>query len=211
MRVKICGLSTAETVKAAVDYGADYFGFVFFEASPRNVTPETAAQLAAFIPVGKVKTGLFVNPSIEYLRDVLEVVPLDMIQLHGKESPEFAAQVKEEFGLPVMKALGVAEKADLAKLLDYQGAADQFLLDAKPNPNAKLPGGNGLAFDWELMRGVRINVPWMLAGGLDPQNVRAAISATGAQQVDVSSGVEAASGVKDIQKIEAFIKAAKGI
>lgn len=207
MRAKICGLSTRASLDAAVAAGAAYLGFVFFEKSPRNVSIEQARELALAVPDGLCKVALTVNASDAELDAILAEVPIDMLQLHGKESPARVAEVKARYGLPVMKAVGVADADDLPALNDYAKVADQLLVDAKPPKNAALPGGNGLAFDWRLIAGRRWAVPWMLAGGLTPENVAQAMQMTGAQQVDVSSGVESAPGVKDNAKIAAFCAA----
>ncbi|WP_299748366.1 phosphoribosylanthranilate isomerase [uncultured Boseongicola sp.] len=207
-RTKICGLSTPETAAAAVEAGAAFVGFVFFDKSPRNVSVEQAMALALAIPPGVVKVALTVNASDALLTKLTESVALDMLQLHGNESLERVADVQARFRLPVMKALGVADESDLLAVEAYAAVADQILIDAKPPKNSVLPGGNGLAFDWRLMAGRRFACPWMLAGGLTPENVAEAISLTGARQVDVSSGVESSPGVKDIAAISAFIEAA---
>lgn len=204
-RVKICGLRRAAHVAAAVEAGAGYLGFVFFPKSPRNVSVEEAAALAAEVPPGVAKVALVVNPEDALLDRIIAHVPIDMIQLHGSETPERVAEVKARTGLPVMKAVGLAGPEDLPNLATYARVADQILVDAKPPKGADLPGGNGLAFDWRLLQGRRWAVPWMLAGGLTPENVALAIQMTGAPQVDVSSGVESAPGEKDAGKIAAFI------
>ncbi len=208
IRVKICGLREAAHVEAAVRAGAAYVGFVFFPKSPRAVTLAEAARLAAIVPPGVAKVALTVDADDATLDALLAEVPVDMLQLHGHESPDRVAAVKARFGLPVMKAVGVAEEADLAALDDFGRVADQILVDAKPAPGADLPGGNGLAFDWRLIAGRRWPVPWMLAGGLTAENVGEAIRLTGVRQVDVSSGVESAPGFKDPVKIEDFLEAA---
>lgn len=210
MQIKICGLSTPESVKAAIDAGASYIGFVFFPKSPRNVTYAQAAELAKQVPESVVKVALTVNADDPSLHEMLETVPIDLLQLHGSEPPARITEVKARFGLPVMKAVGVADQSDLAALDDYAAVADQLLVDAKPPKDGALPGGNGLAFDWRLIAGREWPVPMMLAGGLTPDNVAEAARLTGAQMVDVSSGVESAPGVKDLDKIAAFVKAAKG-
>ncbi|MDG1999182.1 MAG: phosphoribosylanthranilate isomerase [Amylibacter sp.] len=207
MRTKICGLSTDAEVLAAVDAGAAYVGFVFFEKSPRNVSIAQARELALRVADGVCKVALVVNPSNAELDAILAEVPVDMLQLHGSESPKRVIEVKSRYGLPVMKAVGVANADDLGKLNNYASVADQILVDAKPSPNADLPGGNGLSFDWQLISGRRWAVPWMLAGGLTPENVTEAVKITGAQQLDVSSSVESAPGVKDVAKISAFLAA----
>lgn len=206
-RVKICGLKTPETVAAAVEAGAQYVGFVFFPKSPRNVDVDTARALALDVPVGVAKVALVVNPSDDDLARITGEVPLDMIQLHGAESLERVAEVRERFGLPVMKAVGVCEPRDLQALDAYGMVADQLLVDAKPPKDGALPGGNGLSFDWRLISKRGWNAPWMLAGGLTPENVVQAVQMTGAKQVDLSSGVESAPGVKDPAKIRAFMHA----
>ena len=207
--VKICGLTTPEHVTAAVEAGATYVGFVFFPPSPRCVSPENAAELAALVPAGVCKVALTVNATDTDLEDILRAAPIDMLQLHGSETPERVEQVKSRFGLPVMKAVGVADATDLPKIDTYNRAADQLLIDAKPPKNATLPGGNGLTFDWRLIAGRRWPIPWMLAGGLTPDNVAQAKRLTGATQLDVSSGVESAPGVKDPALVRAFIQAAQ--
>ncbi|MFD0978974.1 phosphoribosylanthranilate isomerase [Tropicimonas aquimaris] len=209
IRVKICGLTRPQDVQAVAKAGAAYAGFVFFAKSPRHLDIETARALALEAPVGLAKVALTVNASDAELDPIVETVPLDMLQLHGAESPERVAELRARYGLPVMKAIGVATEADLPALVDYGRVADQLLVDAKPPTGAELPGGNGLAFDWRLIAGRRWPVPWMLAGGLTPENVSEAIRLTGARQVDVSSGVESAPGVKDAPRIGAFIDAAQ--
>lgn len=207
-RVKICGLSTPETVAAAVAAGAAYLGFVFFAKSPRNVSLDTACALAAEVPPGVAKVALVVNPDDALLDEIAARMPVDMIQLHGKESPARVGEIRARLGLPVMKAVGIASTDDLAALDAYEAVADQILVDAKPPKDAALPGGMGVPFDWQLLTGRHFQRPWVLAGGLTPKNVGLAIRLTGARQVDVSSGVESAPGVKDVALIRAFIKAA---
>lgn len=207
--VKICGLKTPEAVAAAVQGGAGFVGFVFFAGSPRNVAPEDAAALATYVPDGVVRTGLFVDPDDRLLADVLRTVPLDLIQLHGRETPKRCRAIRARFGLPVMKALGIAAAADVDGARAYEGECDRLLFDAKPVPGAGRPGGNARAFDWSLMAGTAWPVPWLLAGGLTAENVAEAVAASGAPGVDVSSGVEDAPGVKNVARIEAFLKAAR--
>ncbi len=206
-RVKICGLTEARHVAAAVDAGAAYVGFVFFARSPRNLAPEAARALAVEVPPGVAKVALTVDATDTELEAILDAVPVDMLQLHGHETPERVAEVRARFGLPVMKALGIADAADLAAIDAHAAVADQLLIDAKPPRGAALPGGNGLAFDWRLIAGRRWSLPWMLAGGLAPETVAEAVRLTGARQVDVSSGVETAPGVKDTDLIRAFLAA----
>ncbi len=209
--VKICGLTTVEQIQAAATAGAQYVGFVFFPKSPRHLDVPKAAELAGQVSLGIAKVALTVNATDAELDRILASVPLDMLQLHGKESPARVSEVKERYGLPVMKAIGVADQADLAQIDVYSQVADQLLIDAKPPKEAVLPGGNGLSFDWRLLAGRKYwQCPWMLAGGLTPDNVAEAVLMTGAQQVDVSSGVESAPGIKDAEKIRAFVSAVSG-
>lgn len=207
-QVKICGLRRPDHIEAAAQAGARYVGLVFFPKSPRAVSVEEAALLTQHIPMGVAAVGLFVNPDDALLDQVLGRVPLDIIQLHGGESPDRVAQVKALTGLPVMKAVGLSGPEDLPALTDYGLVADMLLVDAKPPKGADLPGGNGLSFDWRLLVGRKWLRPWMLAGGLTPQNVAEAIRQTGAPAVDVSSGVETEPGIKDEGLIRAFVAAA---
>ncbi|PRD36259.1 UNVERIFIED_CONTAM: trpF [Trichonephila clavipes] len=209
IRVKICGLRTVADVDAVAASGAAYAGFVFFAKSPRHLDLATARELALAAPPGLAKVALTVNADDAALDAIIEAVPLDLLQLHGSESPDRVAEVRARYGLPVMKAVGVADEGDLAAIFDYSTVADQLLIDAKPPKNAALPGGNGLAFDWRLVAQRRWLRPWMLAGGLTPENVAEAIRLTNARQVDVSSGVESAPGVKDHARIAAFVQAAQ--
>ncbi|KAB7613368.1 phosphoribosylanthranilate isomerase [Amylibacter sp. SFDW26] len=208
--VKICGLKTPETLQAAVDAGARYIGFNFFPKSPRYVTVEQAKELAEQIPMGVCKVALVVDATDDTLDAITASVPVDMLQLHGHETPERVLEIKERYGLPVMKVVGVATADDLERIDTYSRVADQILVDAKAPKNAVLPGGNGLPFDWTLIAQRRWAVPWMLAGGLTPENVAEAVKMTGAPQVDVASGVESAPGIKDVIKIAAFVAAAQG-
>lgn len=207
--VKICGLSTVAAVDAAVAAGADMLGFNFFPKSPRYVEPETVRSLAGRVPDRIIGVGLFVEPDDALLASVLEAAPLDMIQLHGHETPERAAEVRKRFGLPVMKVLAIQTRDDLARADDYAGAADRLLLDAKPPKGADRPGGNARVFDWTILPDWTAPLPWMLAGGLTPDNVADAIRVSGTGAVDVASGVESAPGVKDCDAIRAFVTAAK--
>jgi phosphoribosylanthranilate isomerase len=209
VRVKICGLRTPADVTAVARAGAAYAGFVFFAKSPRNVTLPEARLAALAAPPGLAKVALTVDADDAMLDAIVETVPLDMLQLHGHESPDRVAAVRARYGLPVMKAIGLAEEGDLPAIFEFSTVADQILIDAKPPRGAELPGGNGLAFDWRLLAGRRWLRPWMLAGGLTPQNVAEAVRLTGARQVDVSSGAESAPGVKDAARIAAFVAAAR--
>ena len=208
LHVKFCGLRSTQDIAAAAAAGARYVGFVFFEKSPRHVTIEQAAELAVEVPMGLCKVALTVNADDAFLDALTAAVPLDMLQLHGHETPERVAEVKARYGLPVMKAVGVADADDLPQIDVYMAVADQILIDAKPPKDADLPGGNGLAFDWQLLAGRTWRSPWMLAGGLTPDNVAEAIRRTQAAQVDVSSGVESAPGVKDGTRIRALVRSA---
>ena len=209
LSVKICGISTVDDVRACAGAGANYMGLVFFEKSPRNITIPAARDLALAAPVGLAKVALVVNPSDAELDAITGTVPLDMIQLHGRETPERVAEVKARYGLPVMKAVGIADANDLPKLESYFGVADQILVDAKPPKGGELPGGNGLSFDWRLIAGRRWPCPWMLAGGLTPENVAEAVKMTGTKQVDVSSGVEDAPGQKNAELIQKFVQSSR--
>ena len=207
--VKICGLATVDDVRACADADANYMGLVFFEKSPRNITIPAARELALAAPLGLAKVALVVNPSDAELDAITATVPLDMLQLHGRETPERVAEVKARYGLPVMKAVGIADGDDLPKLESYFGVADQILVDAKPPKGGELPGGNGLSFDWRLIAGRRWPCPWMLAGGLTPENVAEAVKMTGAKQVDVSSGVEDAPGQKNAELTQKFVQSSR--
>lgn len=207
--VKICGVNDAAGFDAAVAAGADMLGFVFVAASPRAVSPGAAAALSARHPGGPLRVGLFVDAGDAEIEAVLAALPLDVLQAHGEESPARCAALRTRFGLPVMKAIGVAAAADLRALADYAPVVDRFLLDAKPAPGAALPGGNASPFDWSLLRGAAVPRPWLLAGGLTPDNVAEAVRIGGAPGVDVSSGVERSRGVKDPARIAAFVSAAR--
>ena len=211
MLVKICGIKDTAALEAARQAGADMVGFVFFPPSPRAVTTNQAGELARSYATGPKRVGLFVDPDDAMLAAILAEVPLDILQLHGEESPARAGEIRARFGKPVMKALGIGSKADLVRLPDYADKVDYFLLDARPPPGSVLPGGNAQAFDWALMKNEKPPRPWLLAGGLTPANVAEAIAASGAPGVDVSSGVERARGVKDPAAIAAFMAAAKSV
>lgn len=211
--VKICGITDAASFDAAVEAGADMIGLNFYPPSPRWLSPESAAALSARHAGGPLRVGLFVDPSDETLAATLAAVPLDMIQLHGNEDAARVAAIRARFGLPVMRAVGVATREDVAAAVaTFRDVADRLLFDAKPPPPGTpgaLPGGNATAFDWSVMRGAAIPVPWLLASGLTPANVAEAIRSAEAPGVDVSSGVERARGVKDPALIRAFIAAAR--
>ncbi len=209
--VKICGLTTPDAVVEAARGGADYVGFVFFPPSPRWLSAAAAAALAEGVPAATRRVGLVVDADDALLETILANVPLDMLQLHGNEPPARVAAIRQRFGLPVIKAIGVADTADVRQVPAYEDVADWLLFDARPPVGSSLPGGNARAFDWALLRGVRCARPWFLAGGLDADNVAAAVDASGAQAVDVSSGVEERPGVKSIAKIARFLRVAAAI
>ncbi|MFN3209564.1 MAG: phosphoribosylanthranilate isomerase [Roseovarius sp.] len=209
IRIKMCGLTRPEDIPAAVAAGAAYVGFVFFPKSPRYVTPEQAHDMALAVPPGVAKVALVVDADDALLDALTDRVPLDILQLHGSESPERVAEIKARYGLPVMKAVGVREAGDLAAIDRYAGVADQILLDAKPPKDATRPGGNAESFDWSLIAGREWSVPWMLAGGLTEENVAEAIRVTGARQLDLSSALESAPGVKDHGRMRAFAAAVR--
>ena len=203
--VKICGLSTLESVTAAIAGGAKFVGFVFYPPSPRDVNPELVAKLVQAVPPGIPRVGVFVDPDDELLARVLAKAPLDMLQLHGEETPARVAEIKSRFGKNVMKAIKVAAEADVQKASAYSGIADWLMFDARPPKEATRPGGNARAFDWNLLKARRWTRPWMLSGGLKSSNLGEAVRVSGAAVLDVSSGVESAPGVKDIAKIRAFL------
>jgi phosphoribosylanthranilate isomerase len=208
--VKICGLKTPETLAAALDAGADMVGFVFFPKSPRHIDLATAETLGRQAQGKALKVALTVDADDAALAAIVAALHPDLLQLHGHESPDRVADIRARFGLPVMKAMGVADANDLKDVKAYEAVADRILFDAKPPKDAAHPGGNGLAFDWSLLTGLDLSIPSMVSGGLDPANVAEALRRTNAQGVDVSSGVETAPGQKDPAKIKAFVRAAKG-
>lgn len=208
--IKICGLSTPETLEAALDAGADMVGFVFFAPSPRNLSLDDAMALGAQAQGRAIKVALSVDAADAFLDAAVEAARPDMLQLHGKESPQRVLDLKRRFGLPVMKAIHVSGPEDLAAVADYEQAADRLIFDARPPKGAILPGGNGAAFDWAILDHVETRLPWMLSGGINPANVAEAIRATRAPGVDVSSGVERSPGVKDAGLIADFIRRARG-
>ena len=210
MKVKICGLTDPAHAEDAADLGASFVGAVFYEKSPRFVTFDRAAEIFEFVPSRVSRVGLFVDPSDAELERAMNNLRLDYLQLHGGESVERVEQVRFEFGMPVIKALPISASADVEAAKAYDGVADMLMFDARAPQGAERPGGNGLAFDWALLKDTRWQSPWFLAGGLTPETVEQAIAASGAKMVDVSSGVESAPGVKDYDKMAAFIAAAKG-
>ena len=207
--IKICGLSTASTLEAALGAGADMVGFVFFPPSPRSLEAEQARALGEQAQGRALKVALCVDADDSYLDAAVEACRPDLLQLHGKERPERVLELKRRHGLPVMKAIHVSSREDLAAVAAYEAAADRLIFDARPPQGAVLPGGNGAAFDWRILDHVATRLPWMLSGGINPQNVAEAIAITGAPGVDVSSGVESAPGVKDEALIRLFIERAR--
>jgi phosphoribosylanthranilate isomerase len=207
--IKICGLMTPEAVDVAIDAGADFVGFVFFPPSPRHVGFEAARVLGARVRGRARKVALSVDADDDFLAASIEALKPDMLQLHGKETRERVVVVRTRFGLPVMKALPIETRSDLSPIRTYADVADRLLFDARPPRGATRPGGLGKSFDWTLLAGVNPGVPYMLSGGLDPSNVVEALRITRAGAVDVSSGVERAPGVKDLDKIRAFIRAVR--
>ena len=206
--IKICGLKDPAALEAALQAGADMVGFVFFAMSPRGVTLEAARGLAEQVRRRAEIVALSVDASDAELEAIVAATAPDYLQLHGRESPERVAEIRRKFEISTLKALGVAESSDFALADAYRDAADALLIDAKPPKGAVRPGGNGVAFDWRLARNFHPRKPWLLSGGLDPSNVAQAIRLSATRAVDVSSGVESAPGVKDIEKIQAFVRAA---
>ncbi|HEY3798971.1 MAG TPA: phosphoribosylanthranilate isomerase [Caulobacteraceae bacterium] len=207
-QAKICGLSTPESVAAALEGRAAYVGFNFFQKSPRYVTPQTAGRLAAAAR-GKTRiVAVTVDPSDALLRDITEALKPDFIQLHGRETPARVREAAMRTGAGTIKVIQIGDESDLAKLAEFEGVADHLMLDTKAPPGADRPGGHGLAFDWSLTAGRKFARPWLLAGGLDPYNVTEAVRLSGAPIVDVSSGVERGAGLKDPALIAAFLAAA---
>ncbi len=209
LAIKICGLSTPDTVGAAIKADATHLGFVHFPKSPRHVEADQLRALVAAIPAHVGRVAVLVDPTDETLAELTATNALTALQLHGKESPERTAAIAKRFNLPVWKAISVKTRADIDAAKAYTGAADLLLFDAKTPDGAALPGGMGLRFDWTLLRGVPISMPWGLSGGLGIDNVAEAIRITGAPMIDVSSGVESAPGIKSVDKIMAFCKAAQ--
>jgi len=209
LAIKICGLTTPDALDVALTAGADFVGFVFFPPSPRNLGLEAARTLGVQVQGRAGKVALTVDANDDAIAAIVAALQPDMLQLHGKETPDRVVAVRTRFGLPVMKALPIATRADLASIRVYSDVVDRLLFDARPPAEATRPGGLGVSFDWTLLRDIKPGVPWMLSGGLDAGNVAEAIALTGAPGVDVSSGVERAPGEKDVGKIRAFIRAAR--
>lgn len=208
--IKICGINTTAALDAALEARADYIGFVFFAKSPRNVSLAEAAALGTHTAGRARIVGLFVDADAAFIAEAASAARLDVIQMHGQETPETVARIRAALGVPVWKALSVASREDVLRAQAYAGAADLALFDAKAPKGADLPGGLGLVFDWSLLSAHRGPLPWGLAGGLSPDNVADAVRSTGAALVDVSSGVESAPGVKDAGRIRTFCFNARG-
>jgi phosphoribosylanthranilate isomerase len=209
---KICGLASEAAIDAAIASGAAYVGFVFYPPSPRAITPVRAAALSALVPPSVERVALFVDADDAAIAAVLDAAPIDLLQFHGAETPDRVSEAKRRFALPVMKAIPVAGPADVDTAVSYAGIADLLLFDAKPPRRADaLPGGNGLAFDWQLIAGRDWPVPWMLSGGLTAALLPEAVRISGAGTVDVSSGVERKPGDKDPEKIREFLRVAASL
>src|SRR5437763_2906501 len=209
--VKICGLSTPDALDVALDAGADMVGFISFPPTPRNVALATARALGSQVQGRARKVAVTVDADDTLLASIIEALEPDVLQLHGHETPERVAAVREDFGLPVMKALPIEAKSDLLVIGSYTSAADRLLFDARPPREATRPGGLGQPFDWHLLDNLNLSMPFMLSGGLNPDNISEALRITRAGGVDVVSGVESAPGVKDPEKIRAFIRAARSV
>ncbi|MDA9100709.1 MAG: phosphoribosylanthranilate isomerase [Rhodobacterales bacterium] len=205
IRCKLCGLTTLDDISAAVRADASYIGFVFFLGSPRNLEIQAANLLLEATPKHVTKVGLVVDADNNFLDRLTSSACLDMLQLHGNETYQRVAEVKARYGLSVMKAVGISNLGDVRDAQHYGEVADQLLLDAKPNSVSDLPGGNGISFDWNLLAGSSWKVPWMLAGGLNPNNVASAVKLSGARQVDVSSGIETAPGKNNAELMSEFV------
>ena len=209
--VKVCGLSTPESVDVAVQAGAQFIGFNFFPPSPRAIQPSAARDLAQRVPDSVRKVAVVVDPTNDTLGTIVEALGADMVQLHGNETPERIAEVRDRFGCRVIKAVPISGPDDVARAHRFGEVADMLLFDAKAQPSDTLPGGNARQFDWSLLSDVAVTQPWFIAGGLNAENLAEAIVISGARSADVSSGVESERGVKDNQKIADFLAAAEGL
>lgn len=209
LEIKICGLKTEPALEAALDGGASHVGFIFFEKSPRNVTPEDAGRLRKTVAGRAKAVAVTVDATDERLDHIVASMAPDMLQLHGRETPGRVAELKARYHLPVMKAFAIREASDLAAIAPYRGIADRFLFDAKPPAGSQLPGGNGVSFDWRLLAGLDAEVDYMLSGGLNAANIGDAIRYANPPGIDISSGVESAPGVKDVALIDDFFRAVR--
>ena len=208
VQVKICGIRDREVLESAVEGGAAAVGFAFVPGSPRELSPDEAARLAPHVPPAVLKVGLFVDANDEAIGQAAEAAGLDVLQLHGRETPQRASEIRGRFGLEVWKALPVSGPADVSAAFAYEDAVDRLLFDSRPPAGARLPGGNALAFDWSLLAAPLPGRPWLLSGGLTADNLEEAVGASGAGAVDVSSGVERSRGVKDPALVRAFLEKA---
>jgi len=209
--IKICGLKSHEMLDVALECGADMVGFVFFRPSPRNIELAVARSLSQRVRGRALKVALSVDAGDQELDEMVEALKPDLLQLHGRETPERLSAIRRRFALPIMKALPIAERADLRRIRSYETVADRLIFDARAPANASRPGGLGRSFDWQLLRDLDCALPFMLSGGLDAENVGEAVRITQADGVDVSSGIERAPGEKDAEKIHAFIAAARQV
>lgn len=207
VRVKICGITNISDMDASIKYGIHYAGLMFFEKSPRFVNLNLARQLSLHAGNKIKKVAVAVNLTNQILDEIVKQVPLDFIQLHGQETPKRVREIRVRYKLPVIKAIGISESADLNLISIFKDVADQLLIDAKSPSSSVLPGGNGFNFDWKLLKDFEFQCPWLLAGGLNSENAAEAIALTGANQLDLSSGVEKAPGLKDDKKISSFMSA----
>lgn len=207
--IKICGLKTEEAVLRAVERGASHIGFIFFEKSPRNIEPDLAGRLADLVR-GRTKiVAVTVNADNDDMDEVVHLLKPDMLQLHGGETPDQLLRLKAIYALPLMKAFAIREAQDFDRIDPYIGIADRFLFDAKAPAGSELPGGNGVSFDWTLLRSLDASIDYMLSGGLNKDNIAEALRETGARGIDISSGVESAPGIKDLSMINAFFDAVR--
>lgn len=211
IKVKICGITKASDAQIAAEYGAAYLGFMFFEESPRNLTMEEAIALEPDLPVGPERVGVFVGATDEVIGAAIEALKLDWIQLHGQETAVRSHHIRTKFNVKIMKVIAVSGDGDFLQLPLYAQSCDMFLFDAKPVKGAKLPGGMGQKFKWDILKNHHIRRPWLLAGGINVNNLQTAIEDSNARAVDISSGVEKYFGVKDPDKIKAFLEKAAEI
>ncbi|MEQ1951528.1 phosphoribosylanthranilate isomerase [Mesorhizobium sp. CN2-181] len=209
LHIKICGLKTPETIAAALDGGASHIGFIFFAKSPRYIEPELAGRLREAARGRAQAVAVVVDADDAFLDRIVSETKPDMLQLHGRETPERVAEVKARYGLPVMKAFSISEAADLEKTRPFVGIADRFLFDAKPPQGSELPGGNGISFDWRLLQKLDPKIDYLLSGGLNAQNIGEALALAHPPGIDISSGVESAPGVKEVGLIDAFFRAVR--
>ena len=209
--VKICGLSDEDAIAAAVEGGASMLGFVFFPPSPRSITVKRASELTKGIPKDVIRVGLVVDADDKWIAKIVSGAGIDMLQLHGQETVKRTFEIREKYGLPIIKSLPIQKAADLTHAYKFEGIVERLMFDAKPPEGASRPGGNARALDWPLLSGAKFKSPWILAGGLTANNVRKAVEISGARAVDVSSGVEDLSGYKSLKKIRAFLAASSAL